>query len=250
MRREDVFKAIRAERKRQDKLHPGGDDWSAAEWAAILAEECGEAIKELNALQWGEDGHTNEQLVTELVHTAAVAVRILETLRHAELPKATEQKEESAPEMTEKGGEIVKAEIRETPDVGEIACPVAEKKPEQTPVKSKRREKLERFLETPFRGFVHLRCKHCGAVKTFCAKVPMTEYTCRECGAVTELTDKTLAIVDCKCGSWFRYQTNITDYAVEIPCLNCGSPNDLIYNPRNHRFQPPEYSGKKGTQKK
>lgn len=84
MKRSEIFEAIKQERRRQDILHPADNNLSAAEWAAILAEECGEAVKELNALQWDEPGHTNEQLVAELVHTAAVAVRILETLKHAE----------------------------------------------------------------------------------------------------------------------------------------------------------------------
>ena len=91
MKREDVFRAIRAERKRQDQLHPEFQEFSAAEAAAVLAEECGETVKELNALQWNEPGHTNEMLVEELIHTAAVAVRILEGLRFARMPE-TEHK--------------------------------------------------------------------------------------------------------------------------------------------------------------
>ena len=50
MKREDVFRAIRAERKRQDQLHPEFKELSLMEVAAVMAEECGEAVKELNAL--------------------------------------------------------------------------------------------------------------------------------------------------------------------------------------------------------
>ena len=80
MNQTEIFKLIKVERIRQDKLHPDDKDLSPAEFAALLSEECGEAVRELNALHWGEQGHTNEMLVTELIHTAAMAVRILELL--------------------------------------------------------------------------------------------------------------------------------------------------------------------------
>ena len=80
MRQINIFRMIKAERNRQDELHPNDSTLSPAELGSLLAEECGEAVKELNALHFGEPRHTNEMLVTELVHTAAMAVRILEIL--------------------------------------------------------------------------------------------------------------------------------------------------------------------------
>jgi len=77
MKRNEIFNRILRERSRQDRMHPE-TELSPAQWAAVLAEETGEAVRELNAMEWGEEGHTNEMLVNELVQTAAVAVRILE----------------------------------------------------------------------------------------------------------------------------------------------------------------------------
>ena len=100
-KQEIIFGKIRKERERQEAIHPADKENSPAEWAAILAEECGEAVKELNALQWGEPGHTNGMLVTELIHTAATAVRILEQLQPERWDRDEDEEEDGPDEDTE-----------------------------------------------------------------------------------------------------------------------------------------------------
>ena len=73
---QEIFSEILKERKRQNELHPN-DDHSYMEWAAILSEECGETVKELNNLQ-EKSSQDLSDVKTELIHTAAVCFRILE----------------------------------------------------------------------------------------------------------------------------------------------------------------------------
>lgn len=77
MERQEIFNMISAERDRQNELHPENKH-SPMEWAAILAEECGKAVRELNRLQEREAGADINSVIAELVQTAAVCVRILE----------------------------------------------------------------------------------------------------------------------------------------------------------------------------
>jgi NTP pyrophosphatase (non-canonical NTP hydrolase) len=80
MRQDEVFLMIQKERMRQDKLHPH-NGVSLDRMVTILTEEVGEVAHEVN------DAFSNEKhglpvyhggTVEELIHVAAVAVRILE----------------------------------------------------------------------------------------------------------------------------------------------------------------------------
>ena len=72
----DIFTQIRQERARQDKLHPN-TDLTPAEWHSVLVEEVGEVSAEINhMIQTGEP--LRENYITELIHVAATAVRIIE----------------------------------------------------------------------------------------------------------------------------------------------------------------------------
>lgn len=86
-----------------------------------------------------------------------------------------------------------------------------------------------------YKGFLLIKCKHCGKVKGFCAKTPITEYTC-ECGGKTELHNLKPAFLNCKCGERYKYKTNITDETFDYNCLNCGSPVDLELNSRRNTY--------------
>lgn len=86
-----------------------------------------------------------------------------------------------------------------------------------------------------YKGFLMIKCEKCGAVKGFCAKTPISEYKC-ECGGKTKLHDLKMVHLHCKCGSHFKYKTNITDERFEYNCLTCGSPVDLELNGRRNTY--------------
>ena len=83
-----------------------------------------------------------------------------------------------------------------------------------------------------YKGFLIIRCQHCGTIKGFCGKVPITEYSCRECGEKTPLDRMIPAYINCeKCGGRFKYRTNIdTHEPIPFSCLSCQAPVDLQLN--------------------
>lgn len=86
-----------------------------------------------------------------------------------------------------------------------------------------------------YRGFLIIKCKHCGKIKGFCAKNPISEFTC-ECGGKTELHDLKPAFLKCKCGNQYKYKTNITAETFDYKCLHCGRPVDLELNSRRNTY--------------
>lgn len=96
-------------------------------------------------------------------------------------------------------------------------------------------EKPEEHEPEEYRGFLLIKCEHCGKIKGFCAKTPISEFTC-DCGEKTELYDLKPAHLHCKCGSNWKYKTNITDETFDYNRLNCGSPVDLELNSRRNTY--------------
>lgn len=87
-----------------------------------------------------------------------------------------------------------------------------------------------------YKGFLLIKCEHCGKVRGFCSKTPITSSKC-DCGGRTELHGLKRAFLKCsKCGNQFKYQTNITDEVFDYACLNCGSPVDLQLNKRGDTY--------------
>lgn len=78
---------IRNERSKQNLKWGYPQKNSCLEWSAILAEETGEAIKELNNLPYKKDA-TNLRL--ELIQVAAVAISILQHLDEGEIKDGKE----------------------------------------------------------------------------------------------------------------------------------------------------------------
>ncbi len=78
-----------------------------------------------------------------------------------------------------------------------------------------------------YKGFLLIRCEHCGKLKGFCTRHALSKYLC-DCGMETELCALPLLHLHCKCGKYFRYRTNVTGDVLEYPCLECGSPVDLM----------------------
>lgn len=93
--------------------------------------------------------------------------------------------------------------------------------------------------EVSYKGFLYIKCKHCGAVKGFCSKHPLDHYKCDSCGGKTEFSDERMVRmkIDCmNCGSHFDYYTNITDDMILYDCIKCQSPIDLVFNERRNQF--------------
>lgn len=87
------------------------------------------------------------------------------------------------------------------------------------------------------KGFLYVRCPDCGAERGFCAKTPIKEFTCKKCGHRHALPER-LSLVDfgCKCGSLYRYLTNITSPAFDIACFKCGAPNTVFLNGKTGNY--------------
>lgn len=93
----------------------------------------------------------------------------------------------------------------------------------------------QRFNGEGYTGFLLLECPHCGKIHGFCAKKPITEYTC-PCGGSSEIKDLIPAYLECKCGKRFKYRTNITRQRFDYTCVNCGSPVDMELNARRTAY--------------
>lgn len=88
-----------------------------------------------------------------------------------------------------------------------------------------------------YKGFLLIRCRECGKLHGFCAKEPIAQYQCRNCGGFTPLHDLTSLLVQCKCGQRFKYRTNLQEDVLTYSCLSCGAPVDLVYNKKAGRYQ-------------
>lgn len=87
-----------------------------------------------------------------------------------------------------------------------------------------------------YKGFLFIRCEHCGETRGFNAKVPIDEYKCSECGGKTKLIGLRPAHLDCDCGKHWKYQTNETADVLTINCINCGQPVDMMLNARRTAY--------------
>lgn len=87
-----------------------------------------------------------------------------------------------------------------------------------------------------YKGFLLIECPSCGKRKAFCTKTPIRKSFC-SCGHEIELYDLKKAVLSCKCGKTWRYMTNIKAQSFMQNCLACGSPIDVIYNPRRGNFE-------------
>lgn len=88
-----------------------------------------------------------------------------------------------------------------------------------------------------YKGFLLIRCSRCGKLHGFCARQPISQYQCRDCGGFTPLHGLTSATVRCKCGKRFKYRTNLDDDTFTYTCLSCGAPVDLAYNSKARAYQ-------------
>lgn len=86
-----------------------------------------------------------------------------------------------------------------------------------------------------YKGFLLIKCQHCGKLKGFCAKTQIDMYIC-DCGVKTPIQNLVHATASCKCGKKWLYRTNADDQMIEVDCIQCGSPIDLVWNARRGMY--------------
>ena len=142
---------------------------------------------------------------------------------------------ESVPEGTERVIEPPENVIEPAESVPEPAETVGEEPPQEEEEPSKDGNAIL--------GFSHIRCEHCGAEKTFCARNWLSKYTCERCGQVTRLRGHIHpARAVCKCGNRSIYSTNAEESAFDIPCVVCGAPMSVVWVPGRNRYEPAGWS--------
>lgn len=136
-----------------------------------------------------------------------------------------EEPAEDPPELPEDEPEPLAVDVPEPKPE-----PAPEPEPETTP-------ELEAAVR-PWRGFVHIRCEACHKDATTCLRTPTDTYICKECGHEMALPKPYRAYTRCECGNKSAYLTNIADWAFDIPCVRCGAPNTVTYNPGRDCYGP------------
>lgn len=86
-----------------------------------------------------------------------------------------------------------------------------------------------------YKGFLLIKCQHCGKLRAFCAKTPIDTYIC-DCGGKTPIQNLVPAGAYCKCGKVWTYRTNADDHLIEVNCIECGNPIDLVWNERRGKY--------------
>ena len=89
-----------------------------------------------------------------------------------------------------------------------------------------------------YKGFLHIKCSHCGETRAFFAKEPITYYRCKECGKESPFKEPLkLMLLSCpSCGKEFKYRTNSTEPRITHTCIECGAPVDMEYIEKKHCY--------------
>lgn len=149
--------------------------------------------------------------------------------------RAAEERMECVIEPAESVPEGTESVIEPAESVPEPAETVGEEPPQEEEKPSKDGNAIL--------GFSHIRCEHCGAEKTFCARNWLSKYTCERCGQVTRLRGHIHpARAVCKCGNRSIYSTNAEESAFDIPCVVCGAPMSVVWVPGRNRYEPAGWS--------
>ena len=157
--------------------------------------------------------------------------------------RAAEKGTESVPEGTERVIEPTENVIEPEESAPEPAEAVSKEPPQEEEEPSKDGNAIL--------GFSHIRCEHCGAEKTFCARNWLSKYTCERCGQVTRLRGHIHpARAVCKCGNRSIYSTNREESAFDIPCVVCGAPMSVVWVPGRNRYEPAGWSAPGSRRKK
>lgn len=91
---------------------------------------------------------------------------------------------------------------------------------------------------TAKKGFLHLKCPHCGSEFGFYSKHERDHVVCRECGQEFGFDRPLVALyVNCECGNTFKYFTNRTEPFFDIECLDCKAPVTVEYIAKRNLYQ-------------
>lgn len=148
--------------------------------------------------------------------------------------KTSAEESEAEPPVSEdadkKQGEE-NSEVAENP----TTPPTATEEPVEPATESESAEESE--AEPPkYRGFMLIKCAHCGEVKGFNARAELSSYKC-DCGGETPLGKLHPLTALCECGKRWRYLTNITEDSFEMNCLHCGSPIPVFWNDSKKKYE-------------
>ena len=80
-----------------------------------------------------------------------------------------------------------------------------------------------------YKGFLLIKCQHCGEVRGFNSRNEISSYKC-DCGGETPLGKLIPLTALCECGKRWRYLTNLTQDSYELNCIHCGSPIPVFFN--------------------
>ena len=87
-----------------------------------------------------------------------------------------------------------------------------------------------------YKGFLYIKCQHCGEIKSFCSKKSIKSYRCSECGTETPLKNLSHLWLNCECGKASHYFTNMTEFAFDVNCIECGAPVAVKWNSRKKLY--------------
>ena len=87
-----------------------------------------------------------------------------------------------------------------------------------------------------YKGFLYIKCQHCGEIKSFCSKKSIKSYRCSECGTETPLKNLSHLWLNCECGRTSHYFTNMTEFAFDVNCIECGAPVAVKWNSRKKLY--------------
>lgn len=96
---------------------------------------------------------------------------------------------------------------------------------------------IDESAKLGYKGFLLVKCADCGSIWGFCSKAVTIKAKCR-CGSETLLSGLKPAYLECKCGSHYKYMTNITDEQFTYKCLSCGAPVDMVLNKNGTAYLP------------
>lgn len=90
---------------------------------------------------------------------------------------------------------------------------------------------------TTYRGFMYIKCPHCGEIKAFCSKEEMSFFRCPHCSEKTQLEDLTRMYLNCECGRKSSYWTNTFEELFDVNCVHCGNPVPVVYNAKKKIYE-------------
>lgn len=89
-----------------------------------------------------------------------------------------------------------------------------------------------------YKGFLHLKCPHCGHVMDTCIKNEQDSFTCKKCKRAIPMTEDVMVRADlrCECGKRAWYWTNRKEALFDMTCIECTAPVAVEWNRRKRRY--------------